>query len=519
MRKLALRIGRITLGVLLVIVGFIGLFLPIIQGLLCIFLGLTLLSVDIPAAKRLRDRVLVYMRKQEEKLFKRRLRKHRKGARAAMKGFIGVHSDGWNFVNKETGEVFVPFGANYFDPETGWAPKLWQKFDEQRVRKHFEMMADLGTNCARVFLTAGSFQPEPDKVSEEALGKLDAMVAIARDTGIRLNLTGPDHWEGTPDYLKPDKYAGEAALAALELFWRTLAARYREEPAIFAWDLLNEPMIPWHSDDMLRRWRCQAGERGEIPPNANSEADEQLYQYQLFRESIAWEWTHRQAEAIRSVDPNHMVTIGMIQWSFPFVRAHWGDHAHQPGWYSAFNPKELASLLDFTCVHFYPLLGDPGEPEMAKANAQYLKAVVNYCYAGKPVLLGEYGWAGGGEFQGAVRPESYLTNWNSLAIESTRELASGWLVWAFSDTPDATDCTKFGGLYKVTGELKEWGKRYRELALELTAKPLTRTTKLRGVPIGERQAFTADVRPLLHTYLIASRIIEDGTDERQTPPD
>ncbi len=78
-----------------------------------------------------------------------------------------------------------------------------------------------------------------------ALKKLDALIEIARRSGIRLILTGPDHWEGSPAYWKPDRFAGEQALQALENFWQTLGRRYRGEPAIFAWDLLNEPHLPW----------------------------------------------------------------------------------------------------------------------------------------------------------------------------------------------------------------------------------------------------------------------------------
>ncbi len=107
---------------------------------------------------------------------------------------------GGGFAEKESKRAYIPFGTNYFDPHTGWAPKLWRQFDEQKVRRHFELMRDLGVNCARVFLTAGSFQPSADKVEEDALKKLDAVVAIARETGIRLMLTGPDHWEGSPEY-------------------------------------------------------------------------------------------------------------------------------------------------------------------------------------------------------------------------------------------------------------------------------------------------------------------------------
>ena len=57
MKHTALRIVRIIAGVVLIVVGIVGLFLPVLQGILFIVLGLGLLSVDIPAVRRLRDRL------------------------------------------------------------------------------------------------------------------------------------------------------------------------------------------------------------------------------------------------------------------------------------------------------------------------------------------------------------------------------------------------------------------------------------------------------------------------------
>ncbi len=112
-----------------------------------------------------------------------------------MNGFIGIDNDNWRFANTSTGEIFIPYGTNYFDPQTGWAPKLWKMFDASRVNQHFSMMSDIGVNVARVFLTAASFQPDIDKISNEGLDKLDALIEIAKRFNIRLILTGPDHWE------------------------------------------------------------------------------------------------------------------------------------------------------------------------------------------------------------------------------------------------------------------------------------------------------------------------------------
>jgi len=45
------RVGRITAGVALLILGVIGLFLPFLQGILFLIMGLTLLSTESARAK------------------------------------------------------------------------------------------------------------------------------------------------------------------------------------------------------------------------------------------------------------------------------------------------------------------------------------------------------------------------------------------------------------------------------------------------------------------------------------
>jgi uncharacterized membrane protein YbaN (DUF454 family) len=53
MTTVALRISRIILGCLCLILGVIGLFLPFLQGILFIVIGLTLLSSESDHARRL----------------------------------------------------------------------------------------------------------------------------------------------------------------------------------------------------------------------------------------------------------------------------------------------------------------------------------------------------------------------------------------------------------------------------------------------------------------------------------
>ena len=74
---------------------------------------------------------------------------------------IVLAPDGRNFIERESGRTFIPFGTNYYDPNTGWAPKIWRQFDPEKVQRHFSVMSGMGVNCARVFLTAATFSLTP----------------------------------------------------------------------------------------------------------------------------------------------------------------------------------------------------------------------------------------------------------------------------------------------------------------------------------------------------------------------
>ena len=407
---------------------------------------------------------------------------------------VEVARDGHGFVERSSGRPHIPFGTNYYDPNTGWAPKLWRQFDAEKVREHFRVMSRLGVNCARVFLTAGSFQPTAGAVDEQALAKLDKMVEIARETNIRLILTGPDHWEGLPAYWRPDRFAGEAALEALDRFWEVVGKRYRGEPAVFAWDLLNEPHMPWSCPQWTPKWHTwlhetyadraalKAAWGGELteadtwdnvaePADRPASGNPRLRDWQLFREYLADEWVRRQVEAIRRADPTHLITVGYIQWSYPYVRS------GNPGRYAAFNPHRQARWLDFTTIHFYPTLGSPFQSdEIWRNNVGYLQAVLAYSRAGKPVLLGEYGWYGGGAPQShPFVSEEQQARWISEEVEATRSLADGWLSWPFADTPSSKDISLYAGLVKPDLSLKAWGRKFKELAADLSSlkKPVT----------------------------------------------
>jgi endo-1,4-beta-mannosidase len=385
------------------------------------------------------------------------------------------------------GQPFVPFGVNYFRPGTGWAPQIWKQFDPEATRQDFERMRAVGVNCVRVFLTYGSFLTEPGVVSEEGLRKLDRFLELAEAHGIYVHPTGPDHWEGLPSWARGDRMADDQVLVALETFWRTVASRYRGRSVLFAYDLLNEPEVGWDSAVMQAKWnrwlggryadraalaaawgRAPEGDWGAIaaPPRDDAPGDRALLDYQRFREELAEDWTRRQVAAIRAADPEALVTVGLIQWSVPVVLA-------GPRQYSAFRPERLAPWLDFLEVHFYPLARGAYHydgPEAEAINLAYLESVVaEVARPGKPVVLAEFGWYGGGQPRhvgGAARPatEEQQAAWCRAVVETTAGLAAGWLHWGFYDQPEARDVTELIGLARPDGTLKAWGRIFQELS-------------------------------------------------------
>jgi hypothetical protein len=406
---------------------------------------------------------------------------------------VRVAANGRTFETAD-GKPFVPMGVNYYRPGTGWAPQLWKQFDAEATRRDFARMKELGVNCVRVFLTYGSFFMESDSLRPEGLAKLDQLLGIAEAAGIYVHPTGPDHWEGLPPFAGGDRIADERVLSALETFWKLLAQRYRGNNCLFAYDLLNEPEVRWDTPAMRTKWnqwlesRYGSAEKaaqawkvkpesirwGSQPPPTPRDApeDRQLLDYQHFREEVADAWTRRQVAAIKSADREALVTVGLIQWSVP---------ALLPGvqHYAAFRPQRQARLLDFMEVHFYPLAAgffDYTRAEDEDRNLAYLESVVReVAAAGRPVVLAEFGWYGGGKLtiDGGVHPaagEQQQARWCRRAVETTEGLATGWLNWGFYDHPEARDVSQLTGLLTVDGKPKAWAREFQGLSRRLAGK-------------------------------------------------
>jgi hypothetical protein len=386
-----------------------------------------------------------------------------------------------------TGKPFSPFGVTYYRPGTGWAPQVWKQFDPEATSKDFARMKELGLNCVRVFLSYGSFYSEPGKLDPQGLEKFDKFLQIAESADIYVHPTGPDHWEGLPKW-QPVTIEDEKNLQALESFWKLFAARYRGRHVIFAYDLKNEPEIGWDTEGLRKQWNTWLERKYGTPasllrswgstnkvewaallPPRDKDAlkSRELLDYQEFREEIADTWTRRQVEAIKSVDPQALVTVGLIQWSVPSLL---------PGsirYYCAFRPARQAKFLDFMEVHFYPFANGPYEYRNdadEAANLAYLESVVReVALPGKPVVLAEFGWYGGGKpnFDQGIHPaatQEQQSRYCRRVVEVSSPFVTGWLNWGLYDQPEATDCSQLTGLLTSDAKLKAWGRTFATLA-------------------------------------------------------
>jgi hypothetical protein len=252
----------------------------------------------------------------------------------------------------------------------------------------------------------------PDEADSHALANLDKLVALAGRLGLRLDLTGLAFYRRTaaPSWYRAlDDEAMQQAQAA---FWRAIAARFADEPAIFCFDLQNEPTITvedtreivgapfadgyhyvnlvgrdvsaqwarWIRDRygnearLRRHWPNfplpgESFDRPALPTPLDRERQADLVD---FAHERARQWTRRLAAAIRAYDQRHLITIGMTSWSLPFDDI-----------YSFFAPQVVGPELDFISLHLH-LAG----PDERRAQDEALLALRG-AWIGKPLVLEE----------------------------------------------------------------------------------------------------------------------------------
>lgn len=297
--------------------------------------------------------------------------------------FIRVGADGRRFVLADSGTEFRPWGFNYdHDRDNRLLETYWRK-EWRSVEEDFAEMKQLGANTVRIHLQVSHFMKSATKTNPDSLAQLARLLALAEKTGLYLDVTGlgcydkkdVPRWYNRLD--ETERWAVQAR------FWEAVAATCSNSPAVFCYDLMNEPVVT--EDKKGRDWTPGAfGDRYFVQRLT-------LDFKGRSPKEIAAAWVNRMVAAIRKHDSRHLITVGAIPWALT--------------WTNAKPMIEANTNLDFVSLHFYPKTG-----EVDKA----LKAVAVYDF-GKPIVIEE------------LFPLSCSVAELNQFIDGSRPLATGWI--------------------------------------------------------------------------------------------
>jgi len=273
---------------------------------------------------------------------------------------LRVSDDKRQFVDA-TGKTFRVWGVNYDHDDAGRLLEDYWVSDWPRVEEDFAEIESLGANVVRVHLQLAKFMSTDQNPNEESLKKLGDLVRLAERTRLYLDITGLGcyHKADLPLWYDPLDEASRWKVQAT--FWRAVAEICKASPAVFCYDLMNEPILP--------------GEKPETEWLTGELGGKHFVQRLTLglggrtREQVAAEWVKMMTDAIREVDTSHMITVGVIPWAQVF-----------PGAKPLFYAPSVSGPLDFVSVHFYPRAGE----------VQKALDALNVYKVGKPIVVEEF---------------------------------------------------------------------------------------------------------------------------------
>jgi hypothetical protein len=309
---------------------------------------------------------------------------------------IRISKNGKAFVLEPSGQAFTPWGFNYdHDPDGRLIEDYWDT-EWDKVAAHFGQMKKLGANVVRIHLQLGKFMEAADRPRANALDRLAKLLSLAEKTGLYIDLTGLGcyHKADVPAWY--DRLSEKDRWDVQARFWEAVAGRCANSPAIFCYDLMNEPVVA-------------GGKRKDGDWLGPAFGGKHFVQFITLdaqnrpRHEIARQWLKHLVAAVRKQDKRHLITVGLVDWSL-----------ERPGLTSGFVPSRIADDLDFLCVHLYPAKDKVGEA---------LKTLSGF-NVGKPVVIEE-----------TFPLRCSLEEFRSF-VEGSKKHAVGWIGFYWGKPPE-----------------------------------------------------------------------------------
>jgi hypothetical protein len=311
--------------------------------------------------------------------------------------WVELAANGKGFVLSNSQRAFYPWGFNYDHDENGKLIEDYWENNWTEVEGAFSEMKQLGANVIRIHLQFGKFMASPTQPRQEALDKLAHVVKLAEATELYLDITGLGCYHKADVPLWYDQLSEHDRWQAQGKFWEAIANTCKDSPAVFCYDLMNEPVVAG-GDKKRDDWLGPAfGDKHFVQYVAIDRAGRN-------RAEVAKQWIDTLSAAIRKHDQRHLITVGLVPWSLD-----------RPGLTSGFDPLVVADNLDFIAVHIYP---EQGKLEEA------LETLRGFAAVGKPVVIEEI-------FPLKCKPDEL----RSFLLHS-RSYASGWIGFYWGQTPD-----------------------------------------------------------------------------------
>ncbi len=231
------------------------------------------------------------------------------------------------------GEQFFPWGFNYTNVEKiGLIEDKWdQESTWAVIEEDFSEMKNYKANVVRIHLQYHQFMLDATTPNLIALERLQRLVKIAEDTRLYLDITG------LAAYRKSDSPEWYSSLSDSErwathaLFWKNIAATVGESKAVFAYNLMNEPVVAVGCDGVVPCDWLPGESFGEFHFVQNIARNPEL----TFSVAIK-DWISVLSNAIRSEDAHTMITVGFLGLG-PVTR--------------------FEEDLDYLSIHIYPKSG------------------------------------------------------------------------------------------------------------------------------------------------------------------
>jgi endo-1,4-beta-mannosidase len=379
-------------------------------------------------------------------------------------------------------------GVNYWPRRK--AMYWWSDFDRGEVEEEFELIASLGLNVVRLFLLWDDWQPRPGSVDSARLDDFATVCNVAASRGLGLDVTfftghmsGPNWspgWLLDPTAPPPspqvrqiisggkvvsgsyrNMFHDPQALTASELLVSTVVGRFKDHPAIWMWNLGNEP-------DLFA-----------YPSTAGTGRS----------------WVRNMTAKIHDLDPDHPVTCGL--------------HVASLLEGNGFRVDQVYSETDVAVMHGYPMYVDWSRDELDPDFMPFLCALVA-ALTGKTCLAEEWGgctnpegdestvweWTGYGN-----RRTQFMAGETALASHVEAVLpklvqvgATGAMLWCFADYAeslwDRPPCDLNGakherhfGLVRPDGSVKPHAESIKDFAAtKPVVRPAERTVDLDITP-------------------------------------